>query len=81
MRRHREVIIEIDEVVIRRASAINPGWCPECGEQVQMLTPDGAALVAGLSLRTIYRQVEAGRLHFSEVPEGPLLICPNSLSK
>jgi hypothetical protein len=30
-------------------------------------------------LRAIYRRVEAGELHFTETPEGQLLICLNSI--
>jgi len=30
--------------------------------------------------RTIYRRVEAGELHFTETPEGALIICPDSMT-
>lgn len=81
MKRRREVTIEIDEVVIRRPRAITLGWCHQCGAQVRMLTPDAAAATVNVSLRTIYRRVEAGRVHYTELPEGSLLVCANSLSQ
>ena len=81
MKRRTEVTIELDEVIIRRPQAITLEWCNTCAEQVQMLTPSGAAAASGVSIRTIYRRVEAGRLHFTELPEGLLLICVHSLSQ
>jgi predicted site-specific integrase-resolvase len=44
-----------------------------------MLTPDEGAAIANVSTRAIYRWIEAGKLHFFEIPEGPLLICSTSL--
>jgi hypothetical protein len=44
-----------------------------------MISTERAAILARQSPRTIYRWVEAGRLHFTEKPEGQLLICLDSL--
>ena len=44
-----------------------------------MITANQAAIVAGVNSRTIYRWVEADRLHFIETPEGLLLVCLNSI--
>jgi len=44
-----------------------------------MIMPDEAVMLAHVSARTIYRWVEAEQLHFTETPEGCLLVCPNSL--
>ena len=38
------------------------------------------AATAGVTPRTIYQWVEAGRVHFSETARGETLICLNSLS-
>ena len=56
-----------------------PVWCEACARPVQMVTPEEAAAIAGLSARHIYRQAEAARLHFTETPAGALLICLNSV--
>ena len=56
-------------------------WCSQCGEQRQMIHPEEAAARAGVSLRAIYRLVEARQLHFIEMPEGSVLICPNSVTQ
>ena len=81
-KRRTEIVVELDEVfVIRRRQTMAIAWCAGCGDRVQMLTPDQAATIAGLSSRLIYRWVEAGRIHFSETGEGHLLVCQNSLPK
>jgi predicted site-specific integrase-resolvase len=46
-----------------------------------MVTTDEAAILARVSARTIFRWVEAGRVHYTETPEGLLLICPDSLAQ
>jgi len=54
--------------------------CEQCANsQAAMLAPEAAAVVAGVSLRTIFRWVELGRVHFLEQKDGTLLICPDSL--
>lgn len=78
--RRTELSIETQRhLVIRRGSSIR-AWCADCGEAVMMVTPDQAAIVAIVSSRTIYRWVEAKKVHFAETPDGLLLICLNSLS-
>jgi hypothetical protein len=44
-----------------------------------MVTADEAARLTRVTPRAIYRQVEAGRLHFIEAQDGLLLVCKNSL--
>jgi excisionase family DNA binding protein len=64
----------------KRVHAIE-AWCGQCGRQREMIRPEEAAARAGVSLRTIYRQVEAHKLHFIETPEGLVLICPDSVAQ
>jgi excisionase family DNA binding protein len=79
-KRRIEITIEAERSVIFRKKRNNAqARCAHCAAQVRMLTPEEAALVAGVSQRTINRWVEAGKLHFTETPEGLLLICLNSL--
>jgi hypothetical protein len=81
-RERTEVTVEIDRLlVIRKTSRPVSGWCAECAEQVRLLTPEAAATAAGVSVRTIYRRVEARELHFTETAEGRLLICLTSILK
>jgi hypothetical protein len=54
--------------------------CEVCANpQVAMLAPEVAAALAGISLRTIFKMVEAGQVHYLEQADGLLLVCPNSL--
>ena len=78
--RKREISIEFEEIVVIR-SPDRPfvSWCGDCGERVPMLAADLAARIARVSARTIFRWVEAGRLHFKENEGGSLLICAISL--
>jgi hypothetical protein len=69
-------------LVVRRGGApFIEDWCSLCGKQVQMITAAEAALMAGVSLRTICRRVEGGKLHFNETGDGLLFICLNSLAE
>lgn len=66
-------------LVVRKAADIEiRRWCPRCSLEVDMFTPQEAATVLGTSPREIYRQLEAGEIHFSEEPGMPLLVCRNS---
>ena len=80
MKKRRIVITrETDELfVIKTPLHSREVWCPKCAAQVRMLTPEAAAAVTGMSARAIYRLVEAGQIHFTETPDGLLLICPDS---
>lgn len=59
-----------------------PLWsrCEQCGEDVSWLTPNQVVALTGLSLREIFRRIEANTLHFSETAPGLLHVCPNSLA-
>jgi hypothetical protein len=55
------------------------GRCDDCQAEVNWLTPNQVVAVTGLTLREIFRRIEADSLHFSESAPGALHICPNSL--
>lgn len=56
-------------------------WCRECAGETHMLLPEEAAALAGVSTREIYRRVESGDLHFTEINMGSLFICRNSIAR
>ena len=78
-----EIIIETERLLVvserRKRTGSLEGWCAACGKHVEKITVDEAAALAQVSPRVIYQRVEAGGLHFTELPDGLLLICPNSL--
>jgi hypothetical protein len=81
--RTAEVTIETEERFVLHRKSNRPAslqWCPTCGNQVEMAAPELAAQLAGVSPRAIYAGVESGKVHFSEMPEGLLLICLGSLA-
>jgi hypothetical protein len=79
-RRRTETTIETYEVLaIRTSRGAVQVWCPECGALARMVEPEAAARLAGISTRSLYGQLEAGRLHYEENKEGLLLICLKSV--
>jgi len=81
MKKQTKIIIETHQVqIIRRGKPPVRAWCLECSAIVPMLTPEEAAALAQVTTRTIYRLAEAGELHFTETPEGMLLVCPDSFT-
>jgi len=78
-RRRIEITVENRLLVLRRA-VHPPVWCAVCPTPVQMLTPEEATALTEVSTRWLYRQIEAGQIHFVETPEGRLLLCPHTLS-
>ena len=80
-RRRTEKTVEIHEVyVIRQTSGPLPALCAECpaGDAI-MVAPEQAAVIAAVPVRTIYRWVEAGMVHYKETPDGSLVVCVKSL--
>jgi excisionase family DNA binding protein len=75
-----EITVERSNVfIIRKLKRVVFARCEECAARVQWLTPDEAAVMAHISVRTVYRWVESRKVHFTETPEGLLLVCRNSL--
>lgn len=54
-------------------------YCPQCCAEVSWLTPDQVVAVSGLTLREIFRRIEAQAVHFKETSPAGLHLCPNSL--
>ncbi len=81
-KRRTEITIEQRRIVLlSKRGTVAPTWCDACAARVKMVSPEEAALLAGVSSRTIYRRVETGQLHFTETQQGLLLICVNSLDE
>jgi hypothetical protein len=66
-------------VVLRKSPFRNPVWCEGCLTEIEMITPEEAAIIARVSTRAIYRWIDAGKLHFLDGPERSLLVCSTSL--
>lgn len=81
VRKRTVTTIEMHQIVIvRRPGGAALAWCPTCLKEVEMVPPEEAALLAGVSLQDIRRRVGADDVHFLETANGGL-ICLNSLLK
>lgn len=78
--RRMRFTVERSETLLVRPTQLAVS-CTVCGRDAQMLAPDAAAVIAGVSIRTIYQMLEAGEIHFVESKYGRLLICLDSLSQ
>lgn len=78
-RKRTRITVETERLLIisRRQGAMN--WCAGCNKRVKMISVDEAAALTQVSSRTIYRWVEAEKLHFIESTDGLLRICARSL--
>lgn len=79
-KRKTEIIVERDQVLVaRKLEGRLLHWCEACARQSHLVTVDEAAVIGSQSSRAVYQRAEEGSLHFTETPEGLLLICLNSL--
>lgn len=76
-RRRMEITVETTRVVLRHTRRTI--FCPTCFTPTPMITQHEAAVLAGVSTRTIEAMAAAAQLHFIEMEMGRLLICPQSL--
>ncbi len=77
--RTTEITVERDEVhVITRVGQRKAMWCAECGRDVDVVTPEEGIVFAGVNGYTVARWIKTGRVHFTETPEGRLMICVHS---
>lgn len=82
MREQRQTRITVEthrRLILRRSQSVVQAWCQGCASQVEMLPAEQAAAVASVSCRTIYRRVEAEKVHFVETGDGRIVVCLNSL--
>ena len=77
-----ELFVETEEVLfLRKRRPTRQQRCDGCGREVEMLTPEEAAVFARLSTRAIYRLIETGRVHFVEADACTVLVCLDSLGQ
>ena len=79
-KRVTRITLETERLIWRRQSRGRaPLWCAGCGDETFLISVDEAALLTRLSARTIYRWIEAERIHFTGTPDGLLMVCLKSL--
>ena len=79
VRKRTVTTIEMHQIdIVRRPAGAALAQCPACLKEVEMVSLEEAALLAGVSLRDICRRVGADHLHFIETAHGGL-VCTDSL--
>lgn len=83
MLKEKKILItrqRFERIVIRQSGSSGEDFaCPVCGEQEVMLSIEKSALVYEVSIRSVFRLLESGQIHFAELPSGQLLVCMASL--
>jgi hypothetical protein len=74
-----EITLETDRLLVVSSRKRFAAWCDSCQTNVEMTSVDEAALLGGITSRTLFHWVEAGQVHAGETANGLLLICLNSL--
>ena len=79
MRKRTVTTIEMRQIVtVRRRAGAALARCPACLKEVETVSLEEAALLAGVSLRDICRRVADDHLHFVETAAG-CLVCAESI--
>jgi predicted DNA-binding transcriptional regulator AlpA len=76
--RRIQITVERRRLVMQNVTPPAPVFCPSCLTAVVLLTPEEAAALTGVSVRTVYRWVEAGQVHYLETSADQLLVCPHT---
>jgi len=77
--RTTEITIERRRSLLVRRIRRRSSFCPICARDNEFVTPEEAAAIASVTLRTVYRWLEEGRFHFIEPPSGEPFICSQSV--
>lgn len=65
---------------VSRGAEVGSRQCPYCIEASPMITAEDLAEVMCESPRSIYKQIDGGRLHFIETERMQVLVCLASFS-
>ena len=82
MKRKATITVETERLLVfsNSRSAIRQ-LCDSCEGEVDFITVEEAAALAGTTQRKIFHLAEAGRIHLLETAAGRALFCVNSLNK
>ena len=82
-KKRTEIFSETTTLLILKnsESGTRQNRCEECAAEVIWFTPRPAAVLVGLSPRSIYRLLETGAIHFIEANGDEPQICSRSLLK
>ena len=78
VRRRIEIVAVKETTYSPRESSVE-SWCEGCRAHLPMYTPTIAATLTGKNLRTLFRWIESGAIHYVETPDGNILLCLESV--
>ena len=78
--RNTDILIETKRrFIISQPETGERFFCPLC--PAEMITAEASAVLFALSRRAVYRMIEDEKVHFSEIENGLILICPESFAE
>jgi hypothetical protein len=80
--RRYEVTVEREFVAMRgQADEEFVAFCPGCGHDVAMITPERAGAAVGVGVRVVYRWIEEKKVNFVEPGAGKVFVCFESVQR
>jgi len=79
MAKQTTVTIEVDSLVIMRATGAQRGWCSRCAAEAEMVALESLAVVSNLDRQAVETWLNSGELHRMDAADGNAVICLNSL--
>ncbi|HQU84887.1 MAG TPA: hypothetical protein PKY59_17240 [Pyrinomonadaceae bacterium] len=78
--RKTDILIETKRrFIISQPEQDEQFFCPLCAGQ--MISAEASAVLFEMSRRAIYRTIEKETVHFTETPDGLIMICPESFAE
>ncbi|KAA6465204.1 hypothetical protein DYQ86_04465 [Acidobacteria bacterium AB60] len=79
MAKSTRITMEIESLVVLRGRPSLQAWCPQCGEETEMIPLNAVGVVSNLLPAEVQDWIESSELHHTVAPDGSALICLNSL--
>jgi hypothetical protein len=80
--RRYEVTVEREFVAVRSQTDEEfMAFCPGCGHDVVMITPERGANAIGCGVRMVYRWIEEKKVNFVEPGAGKVFVCFESVQR
>jgi hypothetical protein len=73
--KHELFIVHLKRPIAQR------GFCPECGEEVDLMTLEAVVDKSEIGGYQMLRRIAAGEIHSIESSSGQVLVCRNSLAR
>jgi len=81
MAKQAKITIETDSILFLRGRAPLRAWCPECGDEVEMVPMDEVGVVSNLPASEVEAWFQSEGVHHTTMPNGEPSICLNSMLK